>query len=50
MADLEVIRFRCSKELKDKVTKAANKEHRTVSNYLKTIITKELDKTDKLKE
>lgn len=38
------ISFSCSVELKEKLVKLAQKDNRTLSNYLQTIITEYLEK------
>lgn len=40
----EVIRFRCTKNLKMQIEKAASRQNRSVSNYIQTVIENELRK------
>lgn len=47
MADDNVLRFRCSGEFKAQVEKMAKSDNRTVSNFIKTVLEKEMAKMKK---
>lgn len=44
MAKTERLYVRISLELKEKLQKQAEKEHRTLSNYIESILIKEIEK------
>jgi predicted DNA-binding protein len=47
MAKTERLFLRITLELKEKLQKKAEKEHRTLSNYIESILIKEIEKEEK---
>lgn len=47
MAKTERLFLRITPELKEKLQKKAEKEHRTLSNYIESILIKEIEKEEK---
>lgn len=47
MAKTERLYIRISPELKEKLQELAEKEHRTLSNYIESILIKEIEKENK---